>query len=203
MRNVFLALSLISVINFASNAQEVGIKIGGNLSNMSYSSGAYTTYPSSILGLQIGLVTDAAIGRHWVVQPGVMLSQKGYQVHNNNGRTDQLRINYLEIPVNFFYMPSRHLSIGGGPYFAYGLTGTLKNLYADGTIVQRDVNLNTGGDYERGDVGLNLAAGFEFAPTFVLGLNYSMGVSNISNDNGVVEKNTTFGISLTKYFSVH
>ena len=127
------------------------------------------------------------------------------------------RINYLEIPINFQYKFGAHRSgqffIGGGPYLAIALGGKVTN--DDITIVDRpngvstvtdrstEYNLRIGNnantdDVKKGDMGINLNLGYQFAGGLFLRGNLGLGLMNImpGGDEDNYMRNNSFAVSI-------
>jgi hypothetical protein len=112
--------------------------------------------------------------------------------------TDEIKINYIEMPLNLVYkgaVGNGFFMLGFGPYLAYGISG--KQVFEGNSIT-----FERGVDYNAFDAGANIFAGFEMASGLFLQLDTQFGMLNInpedensSNDQSTA-KNTGFGLSL-------
>lgn len=88
------------------------------------------------------------------------------------GSNNTIPLNYLELPLDLRYhypLGPGYLHGGVGPYFAYGVGGSV-----DGISVYGENN----GGFKRFDAGLNFQVGYNFHGV-VLDLSYDLGLANI------------------------
>ena len=213
---MFIICGLISILE--SFAQTFEIKAGMNLSTMlskddrSTYSGEYTLTPR----LLIGVTTEIPITQLFSIESGLLFSSKGYKLDKNYALYPTSEpvpvytkavLSYLEIP---FLVKSSHSILGlpfyeiFGAYAAFGINGkTITDVYSGG-ISARNVyknQFNSDGPWKSLDYGLQAGAGITFGK-YVLGLNYSYGLANISRHSPHVEKNRIIGLTLGYKFKV-
>lgn len=126
-----------------------------------------------------------------------------------------LRLNYLEMPMNFVYkfpLFKGKITAGLGPYIARGLNGRYSyNIVQDGREVTRHVkdvqfsrrsndNLAVQRMYPW-DAGANFALGYEFDNCLMLGVNYSMGMTDNDRSEFTESKNRYLGVSVGILFN--
>ena len=128
---VIIAIMLITIIN-VSFAQErttenrekfqFSIKTGLNYSNVYDERGnEYTADPK--FGYAVGGAFDIPFGKYVGIQPGILLSQKGFQ----GSGTYLLGGNYhfsrttthLDVPLQFAVKPSEFVTLVAGPQYSY------------------------------------------------------------------------------------
>jgi len=191
MKKLILAFACTFIAAFAS-AQHIdfGIKAGPNFSILNFDphSNAFRA------GFNAGAFIDAGFS-NWSLQPGIFFTTKGETINNTavliNGTTlgtvtTHIKLNYIEVPVNLLYHikagPLASFYLGGGPYFAYGISGTLQE-------GQTSSNINFGGkpdnsqflNFKNPDIGATLLAGVILARKFTADIGYDYGVSDIGN----------------------
>jgi hypothetical protein len=195
-KNILLTFIIIIGVNiFASAQTRLCIKAGLNIANQSLSStstitGTLPTTTST--GFHLGLVLNAPLSKGISIQSGLLFSQKGFNIFLN-GYDISATYNYIEVPINLRINVTKRLFIGGGPYLGYALSGTI-------TTGKQSEDIKFGsGNGKRSDFGVNILAGIEIAEGFTISGNYSLGLSNISEDSQTI-KNNVIGISLTKLF---
>lgn len=199
MKKVSLILSLILFTVLTSQAQvRFGAKIGANIANMSISQGGLNVTPSSIFGFHIGGLLEYDVNDKVAIQPNLLYSQKGYS-STISGISAGLKLNYLELPINVLYRANEKLFLGGGPSFAYALSGKEK-ITMNGTSIEADAEFGNNDGYNRFDAGLNLIVGYEVAPSYVISANYTFGLTSTFYDTSFSGQNTVLGLSLTKFF---
>lgn len=208
MKNRLLSIVLILVLSASfAIAQEkskmsFGILGGVNFQNLNgkLSSGDKLDN-DMLLGLHGGVNVQLPIAPEFYFQPGLMFATKGakdtYTVLGTEF-TNEIKINYIEMPLNLVYKASLgkgFFMLGFGPYIAYGISG--KQVFEG-----NDITFERGVDYNALDAGGNIFAGFETAGGLFLQLDTQFGMLNInpedenSSSDQATAKNTGFGLSL-------
>ena len=156
-------------------------------------------------GFHAGLNAEIPIGSGFYLQPGLMYSAKGAEWAKSNN--NDVRLNYIELPVNFVYKPvlgTGNFVLGFGPYAALAVNsnvetnGTKKDIDFDAAYSPFDRSTH----FKKFDAGANVLAGYEFNSKVALQLNAQLGVTNnfSGKDGALLEKvkykNTGFGVSL-------
>lgn len=216
MKNLKKLLIVITVFTMAtaSNAQILGIKAGLNLSNL-IGKAVWLEGEGKYMkpGYHFGVTTEFAISKNFVIEPGLLLSTKGF-------RTKELtyilhpkftyNFNYIEIPINFIYkidLGNAKVLISAGYYFSYAISGKVKanqtvyfswnsNLYEE----KIDVGNKEMDQLKPFDSGVNMGVGIEINK-ITIGIQYGLGLPNISAarwgiwSNGDNISNRVIGIS--------
>lgn len=143
--NIFFALIFLACLTFSASAQiEIGIKVGGNLSNIHQDfKDSDEEMPTKMkVGFHVGLTSDIPINEMFSFQPGLLFTTKGYNydldelveeddnpVKSTNAvEVDgymRTSLNYIEIPLNIAFKTG-DLQIFAGPYLAVGIGGKHK-----------------------------------------------------------------------------
>jgi len=196
MKAKLLFFVMLFAFTLSVNAQEWGIKGGVNFANMSFTVDQFDVSPKSITGFHLGLVSDFKLQESLHFNTGLLYTLKGTK-GEMEGVSGSIKINYLEIPLNFAYkFPINETSdffIQAGPYLAYALNGKEK-----GGGETTDLEFGTD-NWKRIDFGLGFGAGVEFGP-IVTSLNYQLGLANLADDPDVKAKNKVFQISVAYMF---
>lgn len=211
-------LSLLSffLLSVQSRAQvSFGLNVGVNQSWMQFRDPAgHSAEDSRPLTRFNGdfLVNVPLIGGLYLV-PGVRYITKGTNLTaGGDGEfTRRLEVHYLEIPVNLTYkvpVSFGRLTIGAGPYTAYGLNGNNRmQVYNAGNVVSTtdyrigfssDVNkgIYPGTRLNRWDVGAQAALGIEFNNLLMVGVHYSRGIRNLDLSGNSTIRNNSVGVSM-------
>ncbi|MCC3155887.1 PorT family protein [Hymenobacter sp. 15J16-1T3B] len=165
-----------------------GLRVGGLSARTTRPSPyIYFNGQAHLYGLQGGVAAELAWG--WLaVQPALVYSQKGHVFDNVYTRTlqgqqykthyrDKLRLNYLELPVNFVATVHR-VQLLAGPYVAWAVSGyTLQHdqsvgAGANGSFdnqYRERLHFGRGSDYRldyfrRFDAGFNAGLGYRLGP---------------------------------------
>lgn len=185
-----------------------GIRAGVNFQNINGKNANGAKLENDIAtGFHAGVNAEVPLGTGFYLQPGVLYSQKGTEFENDN----QVKLNYVEVPVNFVYKPilgTGRMILGFGPYVGFGIGGKVKsgNMERDVTF-DKDATTGTtpslaAGVYKRTDAGANFLAGYEFARNLSFQVNAQLGLININPEfTGATNdesrwRNTGFGVSL-------
>lgn len=129
-KNFFAILALILMAN-TMNAQDaassssdqihIGLKIGGNYSNIYDSKGEKYNADGKI-GFATGAFVSIPIGRYLGIQPEVLFSQKGFTATSSVLGADvklTRTTNYIDVPVFLAIKPSEMITLLVGPQYSY------------------------------------------------------------------------------------
>jgi hypothetical protein len=214
--NLKSIILLIAFTTFAihSQAQQLSIRGGVNLANVSVNDNGRVNESNRLTSFQIGLITDIPLVKSVLsLQPGVIYTGKGAKVQNGTeGQNGYFRQSfnprYIEVPLTVKAMlpfaKQTGLFVGAGPYVAVGIGGKVKT---DGRLLGADYSskrkidfsnddpttLNeeegTGlGVVRRFDYGVNAMAGFELKPVVVTA-NYGIGMAKLQSGTTSNEDN--------------
>ncbi len=164
MRLLFI-LVFLSSLSLAAQDHLIGIKIGGNIANLS---GDGTENISSALNFQAGLYTEITLSEEFKVQPELLFSVYGFKQDFEG--TSTIRLNYVILPVMAKYYVSETFSLDAGPQV--GLLVTAKN----GTGSMADVK----SDFYDRDFGVNVGASYIVSDKVSTSLRYYFGLSDVT-----------------------
>ncbi|MFA6247548.1 MAG: porin family protein [Mucilaginibacter sp.] len=180
-----------------------GIRGGVNFAKLTASSGNLSASTGSVTTFAAGVFADFKVGTAVSIQPALNYTGKGGNVSLIDFDTQaDFKTYYLQLPVNVVYhIPAviGNVYFGAGPYVGLGLSGKVKGKDDQGNSVSEDITFGSeSGEFKKTDFGLNGIAGVEFKGGLILGINYDLGLSNISNDTADNEslKNRVFGVSV-------
>lgn len=189
-------LLILSLLAISANAQRIGIKGGLSLAKMQENYTGTNLTTSNLTGFQAGLVIEGSVTESVFLNSGVLFSQKGTKL-NIMGVNCDVPVNYVEVPVNLalkYDLGSAKLFAQAGPYAAIGLSAKMK---AGG----QEETIEFGSDSEdlkRFDAGIGFGCGIEIKK-IQFGVNYDLGLMNISNDPDETSKNRALTISITLF----
>jgi hypothetical protein len=191
-KSLFIILILLTSKSF-SQSVTYALSAGVNYSNVSSNANFMTS--SYLTGVRAGGLVDVTF-KNFSMQPGLLFTKLGGQ---NPSKTDQLILNYLQLPVNFFYREKESTGtffIGGGPYISFGTLATdIDNNLRDNFFFGDNEGLH------RADVGLNALLGYQLSSGFALSIGYGFGLTNVYS-NGANNKNHAFNISIDYFFKL-
>lgn len=207
MRKISITALLIAVvITTAAQKIQIGISAGINSASMVAHASGISVHSDGRIGIMFGLTGDVQVAERFSIQPAVNFVQKGYKYKEtdvNYVYTDEIRVNYLEIPINVIFRPQTpkvQFFMGAGPSFAFALSGKEKE-NDNGTIDEWDLSFGSdenNDDMKAVDFGLNFLAGIQLPIGLSFAINYNLGLSNLvpgSNVDGSIKNNYVgFGI---------
>jgi len=126
--------------------------------------------------------------------------------------TSTEKLNYFEIPLNILYnipvAKTGKVFVGGGPYIAFGSSGTYSNSGAStapdaitgetsSTPISESQSITFGstGDVKSTDYGINAIAGFSYKDGLLIKIGYGFGLANIAT-SGAKTTNNVLRVSL-------
>lgn len=217
---VLIALVFFNIVPALSQKTSFGIQLGLTGALLQEKFGGTTGPTQSITNVDPRIYADINYG-HITVQPGLALFLKGgwgeaisYSSPNSNvlAATSELKLTYLQIPVNVLYnlpIKTGKFFVGGGPYIAMAVSGKNTAYFtavnSGGNVTQNktetSVNFGSGAnELQRFDYGFNVLGGFRFNNGLDLGLGYGIGLANITNDSNFIAKNLTFSVTVGYFF---
>src|ERR1035437_1747687 len=129
-KNFFAILALILMAN-TMNAQDaassssdqihIGLKVGGNYSNIYDSKGEKYNADGKI-GFATGAFVSIPIGKYLGIQPEILFSQKGFTATSSVLGADvklTRTTNYIDVPVFLAIKPSEMITLLVGPQYSY------------------------------------------------------------------------------------
>jgi Outer membrane protein beta-barrel domain len=171
------------------------------------------------IGFTGGLVADIPFGESgFRLMPELNFVQKGLKADGTveidilgqivSAQTEaDISLSYIDLPVNLAYaveVGNGRLIVGAGPYASIGLSGRTKvKLTALGQSEEEsdDLEFGSGEDQlKRMDFGANFMAGYIMNNGFLVKLNYSLGLTNLSNTSESDFKNRYFGLTVGYFF---
>lgn len=206
MKKTFITSTCILFL-FAASAQKssFGITAGTAISNFKSKEGGVSASLNSKVGFTGGLIANVSAGKHFIVQSGLQLVQKGTKFTRSEGGSTikiSTNTNWLEVPINFLYN-SNGFFIGAGPSFSFGVSGKSKTEF-NGEKAEEKIKFgNSDNDDIKGfDFGANVMTGYQLNNGLLISANFNQGFSNLmpgSSGNGSV-KSHYFGIRVGYMF---
>lgn len=174
-----------------------GIEIGTNISSINFSGNVVDskllgTQPSTKLAYQLGGFANYNINKRFMVETGLDFISKGYvlptRAISRNGLPilkyrETLSAYYLELPLLFgvnYSLGEINLHLKLGPYFAYGLDGTIKEENITGTITTNAFGGDNLYPMKRFDCGGKIAIGAKLWKVS-FDIFYDFGLMNVAN----------------------
>ncbi len=192
MKNIVLVAIILTLSVGMLVAQPVfGARLGLNMANIS---GENVDNNTMKLGLNAGAMMQYPIAENILFQPELLYTMKGA---NYDLPTDPFwSASYIEIPMLVKYnvaMPTMKIQ----PYLGPSLGMLMSAKYGN-----EDSDTDVKDDMESMEFGLNLGADVIFMKSFMAGLRYNMGLTNIVKDaeDDDTVKNTGIMVNLGYIF---
>lgn len=170
--SLLLLATTLTTLSFAQGGFHAGIKGGANVDKV-----AGKSFDEEFRhGYNLGAFAEINFNKKWGIQPEVLWNQTNTKTSSDfneiypSGISDvqNVKLNYLSIPIFLTYRPIKPLSLMAGPQF-----GIL--------IDQNRTLLQNGGDaFKKGDFSMVAGAQLNIA-AFKVGARYQVGLSNIND----------------------
>lgn len=192
MKKLLFTFATIIACNFM-NAQEVkfGVKGGLNLGNLSgdFKDAIVDSDLKMRTSFHVGAFAEIKLAEKFAVQPEILYSIEGAK-QDVNGESEKLiwDLQYLNIPIMAKYYATNKLSLEAGPQVGFLMKGE--------ATFDGDTVLDFKDDSKSTAISLNLGAGYNFTDNIFGTLRYSIGMSNIIDEDSVDTKSNVLALSV-------
>jgi hypothetical protein len=199
MKKGFLTLMAMMLTTVAVMAQaQVGVRAGFNVATINQDTEFQDAEEPWRPGFNIGLASQFTMGEVFSIAPELIYTQRGYLVEYNAGWENNVRYDYLSLPVMFRLSFGDVLKayVNAGPTFGYFLGGRYK-LEGDlpAGIGEQNQKITFDGDVDspgdpwdldasRLEIGGAIGGGIMLdteGGTFLIDLRYTQGFTNIAD----------------------
>lgn len=184
MKKLLICVTLLLLLAWETKAQELGVKAGMNVTNIS------NNELKSKLSFHVGLFTEWQLNEFVSLQPEVLYSRQGARdKFDENGKKvrTRLRMNYLNVPVLAKLYVLKNLSVDLGPQFGFVMDARYKRKDKDSSLKTKITNDKTF------DFSWVLGASFR-VDSYDISARYNVGLTNMFSSGG--NKNRVFQVSL-------
>lgn len=169
MKKSLLFLSLLVAVRTAfSQHFELGAKAGVNVSNFTGASNAADLKANSYVGFHAGGFVSLFAGKHFAIQPEVLLSTQGAKVEDAGTKKDY-KLTYINIPVMLKIRATGGFYVEAGPQIGFKV-----NEKIDGT--SEDFAKST-------DLSIAGGLGYHSPIGLGVGVRYTAGLSKLGDFN--------------------
>ena len=180
-----LCLSVFALSFMQAQELRFGIKGGVNVSTLGGDSYDGLVSFDSRTAYHVGVFAEIPLMMKFSIQPELLYSAQGSQFggfFSVDGFDDQ-KLDYLNVPVLVKYNIIAGLSAELGPVFGYLIS-------ADGESIFDDEGLEIDNKEAFNDLDVGIALGASYSlKSFMFGLRYNKGISNVNNDEFTTNKN--------------
>lgn len=191
----------VAVLSFGiSTAQKVDFGVKGGL-NVSTLTGDVEDLDPKI-GFHLGGFAEIKLNEKFSIQPELMFSTQGAKaeyIDDFEGFAvnieENLKINYIVLPIMAKYYVSEKFSIQAGPQIGF-LISAKDEITASFEGESQSEEIDIKDETKSIDFGLNLGFGYNFTDKLFADARYNIGLSSIPDDSEVDVKNGVFQLSL-------
>lgn len=206
LKNALLLLTCLMTLGVAAQKASLqnlsfGAEIGPNLSGAFLAKSPSTKVKGSPdIGIEVGVFAELPLSTDFSFRPRLQFSNEGYTA-KLYGDKYPIRMSFVKLPLDVIY--HSHLGgnkwfFGAGPYVAMGLGGHYNGQGLD----KQTIHFGSDPDNDqakRGDVGIDLLAGYKLMDNIVLSADLNAGFVNILNEAywgaGCSSRTINFGIT--------
>ena len=168
VKKIFFTLLILSTALLSANGQKLkfGLKGGLNLANL----GEDATGIEYRIGIHAGGFASIPVVAGFLLQPEIVYSQQGAQADFGD---DELKYDYLNIPVMVKFMLTNHFNLQAGPQLGILLS-------AQQEVNRQDVDIKD--SLKSSDFGVGFGLGYETADNVAIDVRYNWGISDTADD---------------------
>lgn len=186
MKTILIVL-LVGINYSIAVAQNVNFGIKGGL-NLSSLTGDVSDLDSRT-SFHFGAIAEIEISETFSIQPEVLFSSQGAK---DSQFDEELRLNYLNLPIMAKYFAASGLSIEAGPQI-----GVLLSAKSEFDGEEEDVEEA----FNDLDLGVNFGLGYKLENGINFALRYTVGISNVLDEGDEFKvRNGVFQLSVGYFF---
>jgi hypothetical protein len=160
-----------------------GVKGGMNLSNLTLEN---NNDKNILAGFHLGGWLSLPLSSKFSIQPELLYSTRGtrWEIQQSQLTADaELKLNYLDFPVNLVYHLARDVDFQAGPYIGFLLGASSQATLSSGTGSLSIVESLDKNNFQSTDFGLQGGMRFALKPVY-LGFTYKLGLSEVAAKDG-------------------
>jgi hypothetical protein len=200
---VLLVLSITILLTGIVSAKGItakGVKVGLNLANVGGDD--VEDGVDSKMGLAVGGFLTYSLNNKIAIQPEIFYSQKGFKIDESEmGMTvkSTMALNYLEIPILGVYSVSKNISVFAGPSIGLYMNGEMKfemsGEFMGESFDESETEEIKSEEITSPEFGLVVGGAYSLGKISI-GARYSMGLTNMPDEEDVDMKNKVIQILL-------
>jgi len=160
----FVAAALFGSVAMAQQKPVFGVKAGLNVSDLKVQ-GVNNAYDTK-LGLHFGGLAHLHLSRQIAFQPEIQFSAQGGEINNTN---NDLKLNYINVPLMVQYMFDNGFRLEAGPQLGFMVNAEQEGVAGD-----------IGDRFKKVDLGLGIGLNYLSYSGLGVGGRYNLGLSNIN-----------------------
>jgi len=194
MKKIISSIVLIVFIIISTNAQSFGVKAGVNFANLDTNEDISW---DSKTGFNLGIFAELELSEKFIFQPELLFSTQGAKFEEFGAEVKAMA-NYINIPLMLKFKAVDKFFIEAGPQIGF-LTTAKTEITFDGETEEDDFK----DESKSTDFSLNMGLSFDVMDKLSLGARYSLGLTNIIDDQEEDEevKNKVFSFFVAYKFN--
>ncbi len=181
--SLLLFFSLVSLQSFGQS--DIGLKFGMDIANVRNSNESDFT---ALLNFNIGVIAKFKLKDKFKLNTELLLANKGFNSILIPTGTTATNLTYISIPILLEHNVSKNFYLQLGPEFNYLIKASMKN---------SSFNESVEDNYKKIDLSIASGLGLSLSKTFVLEARYSLGLSQIRQNESI------FGSYQTRTFQLN
>lgn len=152
MKTIYFSLVALFLASFTVTAQDFsyGVIGGVNFSKIdNFGSGEDGLFENARLGFHIGAVAELPFAEKWSYEASLLYSVEGEEFETSGVDSD-VRLQYINVPLQFKYYAYKNLSVHFGPQIGFLLKGDVSIDDADYEEIEDTVNTSFAGTFGLG-----------------------------------------------------
>ncbi|WP_213522192.1 porin family protein [Nonlabens sp.] len=145
MKTIYLSLVALLVATLTATAQDLSYGVIGGVNFSKIDNLGGTGSEANRLGFHIGGVAELAFAEKWSYEASLLYSVEGEEFDNAAGTTTEVKLQYINVPLQFKYYAYKNFSIHFGPQIGFLLKGEQAAGDGDAVEIADTVNTNFAG----------------------------------------------------------
>ena len=184
MKKILIPLVLFASTSAFAQKFEIGGKAGVNISNFTGHNSWQNAKTNSLVGFHFGGFISFFLGNNFAIQPEVLFSSQGAK-YQDATHEENLKLNYINVPVMFKYRSNGGFYIEAGPQVGFKISESSSSI--DSLGKSTDLSIAGGVGYHS-KIGLGIGARYtaglskvgDFTPANGINPNFKNGVIQVS-----------------------
>ena len=141
MKTIYLSLVALFLATFTTVAQDLSYGVIGGVNFSKIDNLGGTGFEENRLGFHLGGVAELAFAEKWSYEASLFYSVEGEEFDNAAGTSTDVKLQYINVPLQFKYYAYKNFSIHFGPQIGFLLKG--EQSIGDGDAVEIEDTVNT------------------------------------------------------------
>lgn len=210
MKKIYTLLTFISLSMFAQAQTTLGMRLGSNFSNVSFSENKELINSKFKFGPTVGIYVNIPVDKNFSIQPELLYSSQGFRTKEDfsfEGLTyeseGKFKTDYIALPVLAKYKMENGMTFEVGPQLSYFYLGKytrqvdIRNHQGIIQTISQRVDLKDDiDDFKDLDFSVVGGIGYDFKFGASINARYTYGITNFNKEDDIKSRNHYFSLSL-------